>query len=222
MLTSITLNSLLMRLILFLFLSSAVLDCCAQVDFLNRTVARNDSNFVFQGDPNVFAVTGSKSAGWQLRSKYAQIERTDSPWLFKVESARLGPDTFSLIRDQKVVLTKIFMIVPEPPFVVRWGVLKSDTATSLEVISNRRMIMSIPGRTDCPRCKIFHFAIAFISDQVPAQNKMISMEGNVLSPEAANLISKLVHGDKIVFKEIRVVAFSARVREWPEFTIVIK
>jgi hypothetical protein len=207
---------------LILFFSSAVLDCCAQVDFVNRTVVRRDSNFLFHGYPNVFAVTGPKSARWQLRSGYAQIERTDSLWLFKVESTRLGADTFSLIRDQKVVLTKIFQVIPEPPIVFRWGVLKSDTATSIEVIANRRMIMSIPGRTDCPKCKIVSFAITFISNQVPAQNKMIRMEGNVLSAEAASLISKLVRGDKIVFGDIRTFAFDGRGREFPGFTIVIR
>ena len=211
-----------MRFTLVLFLFFRMLDCCAQIDIINRTATRRDSNFAFEQERNLFAITGPQNARWLMKANHAQIERTDSPWLFNVEPARLGKDTFFLIRNGIVVLTKIFEVIPEPPFVLRWGVLKTDTATASEVIANRRMIMSIPGRSDCPRCKIIGFVIGLISDQVPAQNKMIKVDGNALTEEAAALISRLTHGDKVVFSRILLVAFDARVRELPGFTIVIR
>lgn len=55
-----------------------------------------------------------------------------------------------------------------------------------------------------------------------AQNKMIKVEGNALTEQAAALISRLTHGDKVVFSKILLVAFDARVRELPGFTIVIR
>jgi hypothetical protein len=211
-----------MQYVFFLFLIAGGLDCFAQIDIVNRTVTRRDSNFAFEKERNLFAITGPKNVKWQLRSIHAKIEPTDSAWLFDVEPSRLGADTFFLIRNGIVVLTKTFEVIPEPPFILRWGVLKTDTATAPEVIANRRMIMSIPGRSDCPSCNIFSFVISLISDQAPAHNKMIKVQGNVLTPEVANIISKLTHGDKIVFSNIILVAFDARLREMPGFTIVIR
>jgi hypothetical protein len=211
-----------MRIFLVLLLSVDVLCCSAQIDIVNRTVMRKDSSFAFNGEKNLFAIMGPQNVKWQLRANYTQIEGTDSAWLFNVEPNRLGADTFFLIRNGTVVLRKIFEVIPEPPFVLRWGVLKTDTATAPEIVANRRMIMSIPDRSDCPKCKIIRFDIGLASDQVSTQDKLIRIEGNMLTKTAANLISKLGHGDKVAFSSIRVVAGDGRVRELPGFTIVIK
>ena len=210
------------RFILLLFLTFSALNCSAQIDMLNHTVMRMDSNFVFSEVRNIFTITGAKSVTWQLKARHAQIVHADSPWLFIVESSRLGADTFFLIQNAIIVLTKIFNVIPVPPIVVRWGVLKTDTATTIEVIANRRITVSIPGCNNCPTFRIFGFTIDFITDQLPASNKMIKVYSNMLSETAANLISKLSHGDKVVFSKILAEGADSRIRELPGFTIVIR
>jgi hypothetical protein len=198
------------------------LHCHAQTTLLNRTSRRVDSNFVFSEVSNVFEVTSSKNVKWRLIAKHSEITATDSPWLFKVESSRLGPDTFFLSRNGTVIVTKIFNVIqPSPPY-AHWGVLKKDTATKEEVIANKRMIISLPECDNCVRFMVFGFTIKFITDQLPEYQKMINVQGYELTGEAASLIAKLAHGDKIVFDRILVEARDARVREMPGFTLVIK
>ena len=211
-----------MRYILLLFLSFSALSCCAQIDIINRTVTRRDSSFVFANMQNLVVITGTQKATFELKANHAQIKHADSAWLFMVETSRLGEDTFFIIRNKTLILTKIFKVIPEPPIKVRWGILQKDTATITEVIANRRMIMWMPGCNYCPGCRVFGFNIGFTTDNLAAKNKAIRIEGSELTENAANLISKLGHGDKVNFSFIVVGAFDARLREYPPFTIVIK
>jgi hypothetical protein len=210
-----------MRLILSLIIFTC-LHGNAQTNLLNRSSRRLDSKFVLKEVSNVFEVTGSKNAKWRLTAKYAKITATDSPWLFKVESFRLGADTFFLSRNGTIMLTKIFYVIPISPPYAHWGVLKKNTATKEEVIAYRRMVVSLRECDNCVYFKVFDFSIQFITDQFPEYQKTIKVQGHELNQEAASLIAKLIHGDKVVFDHILVEARDARIREIPGFAIVIK
>jgi hypothetical protein len=69
---------------------------------------------------------------------------------------------------------------------------------------------------------VFGFSIQFITEQFPEYQKTMKVRGHELTQEAANLMAKLTHGDKVVFDHILVEARDARIREIPGFTIVIK
>jgi len=211
-----------MRLILPFLLLLPALNCCAQIDLINRTMVRKDSNFVFTDLVNELVVTGTKNIHLQLKATHTRITPADSPRLFYIEADKPGTATFTLLQDGKAVLTKTFKIIPSPGLVLRWGALRTDTATAMEVIAHRRMIISLPGSTYCHDCSVRGFDIDLVTGQSSDRNRVIRIEGNTLTPEAASLISKLNHGDKIVFSRILTYAFSCRLREWPGFTIFIK
>jgi len=210
-----------MRPILSLMLALAAMMCHAQVDLINRTVIRRDSSFIFEGMTNELVVTGTAARNWQLKARNAGIWPTDSSRVFAVRSYRIGADTFSLLQNGKVVLKKVFNVISSGNPVLRWGTLKTDTATTTEIIANKRMVMLLPGADHCP-CRIVSFEIGFITAQSIERTNISRIEGNVLTPEAAGQISKLIHGDKVVFGPVRVNAFDGRTREIPGFTIVIK
>lgn len=210
-----------MRLLLSLIFFAG-LNGYAQTDLINRTVQRRDSDFLCYGLPNIVEVTGVRNVDWQLRTRSAEVRPSDSPWLFSVEPLRWGRDTLSLSRNGKVVLVKIFEVIDVPNPKAHWGALKKDTATKAEIIANRNMILSIPGCNGNMGYRICSFNIKFITDQIAEAGKLVPIEGSRLTEGAAGLIAKLVHGDKIEFYSIRVVAKDDRIRELPPFTLVIR
>jgi hypothetical protein len=211
-----------MRYIFYILFILAACRSHAQSDLINRTVLRRDSNFLFRDEYNELVIVPYTPGKWQLTARFADVQKTDSPWLFIVQTMQKGTDTLRLLRNGVTVAQKLFRVIETPDLVLRLGVIRKDSATVSEVLANKKIVGFVPG-CDCKwGIRIICFELELITNVFPGWKKAHKIDGNMLTPETTELIRQLKSGDKIIFKELRVITRNSRVRVHPGFTITIR
>jgi hypothetical protein len=211
-----------MHYTLFLLLVLATRTSQAQFDLMNRTVVSHDSNFLFKNESNELVIVNYSPGNWRLTARYAEVRKTDSPWLFIVEPKETGTDTLRLLRNGVTVVQKAFQVNNVSGIVVCWGAIRKDSATVSEILANKKLIAFVPGCNCNWGIHIFSFQLELVTDVFPEWKKIHKLDGIALTPETIELIRQLKPGDKMIFKEIVAVARNGRVRVLPPFSITIK
>ena len=194
----------------------------AQVDLINKTVALRDSNVILEGIVNVFEIKNQGTASYQVTAKLSKVEKGSSVNEYNVRTELSGDDTFYVMQNKKIVLKKVFRVIPLPAMQAQWGVIKDSVATVAEIIANNRMFALIPGCRCFSRHAIASFRINFISNIIGNADRKISVTGNALDQKAIGIIKQLKAKDEIIFEDIITIDVDSSPKQLRPFSITIK
>lgn len=193
-----------------------------QYNITNNTLIDTSSNLLFIGINNEIAISSKYEMAFELHSKKGiEIKKvTKNKFIITPESP--GIDSLLLIANKKTIYTKAFSVVNLPNLTLSLGSINEGLASKEEIIANKRLQIYF---ANC-KCPIFgivaSFKIRFVSDNISADLKYISIEGNTLNEMTIQIIRKLSRKDQIVFEDINIRVVDSHPRSIPKFVLTIK
>lgn len=151
-----------------------------------------------------------------INSKIEENERLG----FVLSPKTPGIDTLYLKDGEKVVFAKVFRYEKYPDDVARLGGLERNIATREEVIAQRGLVVHT-GNYKNSRV-VLNFLLRAKGKALPEGETVLSINGNMLTPEAIAIIKKLKAGDTITFDSIRASCTSGRVLTLYPFSVTIR
>ena len=211
------------KILMFICFLSFTQSSFSQEKIINKSSKYKDSSILIFYYENEMKLPILPKGKFQIKTILSNVKSTSDPTLFILTTQRKGTDTLTIIQNGKVLLRQAFLIV-EAEIIAQWGFLTSTTATTTEIILNRKMIATFKEFYTFPRHVIGNFKMSLITNQsgIADHDKSFTITGSEIDSHIIGLIKKMVKGDKIIFTDIRTIDIDSYPRKLPDFAITIR